>query len=308
MLQPENSSPRETGSPVHEKSASEKRFTLTPRKADPEFVPPGHFYSPIPALSEVQESEQRIWQYPRELPGIDLNERRQLELFDAFLPLYGKEPFGFEKREGVRYYADNDFYPFGDAFVLFAMMRHLAPRRIIEVGSGFSSALMLDVNDLFFEGSIALTFVEPHPERLLSLLRPADKARSRLIRKRVQEVELAAFGELQGNDVLFIDSSHVSKVGSDVNYLLFEVLPALRPGVYVHIHDVFHPFENPRDWIYQGRAWNETYLLRAFLMYNRAFSVQFFNTYLVRFHLEAAKQLMPNCVKQLGGSIWLRKE
>ena len=89
--------------------------------------------------------------------------------------------------------------------------------------------------------------------------------RHRLVNVKLQDVDLKEFDKLKSGDVLFIDSTHVSKIGSDVNYLFFEILPRLHRGVYIHIHDIFYPFEYPKDWIDEGRAWNENYILRAFL-------------------------------------------
>jgi hypothetical protein len=119
---------------------------------------------------------------------------------------------------------------------------------------------------------------------------------------------------LETDDILFIDSSHVTKVGSDVNQILFNVLPALRPGVLVHIHDIFWPFEYPAVWYAEGRAWNEIYLVRAFLEYNSAFEIVLFLSYLERRRPELITALMPLARRRaagspnLGGSsLWLRK-
>jgi hypothetical protein len=133
----------------------------------------------------------------------------------------------------------------------------------MEVGSGFSSAVMLDTNDLFFSGKIAFTFVEPYPERLLSLMTGEDRSHQEMLVRPVQEVALERFASLRANDILFIDSSHVAKIGSDVVHLLTNVLPMLNRGVIVHFPDIFWPFEYPEEWILEGRAWNENYVLKA---------------------------------------------
>ena len=112
---------------------------------------------------------------------------------------------------------------------------------------------------------------------------------------------------LEKNDILFIDSTHVSKAGSDVNYILFEILPTLKEGVIIHFHDVFYPFEYPQGWIEKGFAWNEDYLLRAFLMYNSNFELLFFNTYMEQFHKTWIAKNMPDILKNMGGGLWLRK-
>src|SRR5262249_30901378 len=154
-----------------------------------------------------------------------------------------------------RYYFRNEWFGYADALVLYGMIRYLRPRRVIEVGSGFSSAVMLDTNDLFCGGRVALTFVEPYPDRLFSLLRGSDRDKHTVIARPVQDVDLSLFQALSDNDILFVDSSHVSKVGSDVNHLIFQILPALADNVVVHFHDIFYPFEYPKDWVYEGRAW-----------------------------------------------------
>ena len=107
--------------------------------------------------------------------------------------------------------------------------------------------------------------------------------------------------------ILFVDSTHVAKVGSDVNHLFSEVLPILKPGVLVHIHDIFYPFEYPKSWIYEGRNWSEVYLLRAFLQFNECFKIVLFNTFLEHFHRDFFLRNMPLCLKNEGGSIWLKR-
>ena len=128
-----------------------------------------------------------------------------------------------------------------------------------------------------------------------------------LIRKKVQDVEPSRFDSLEEGDILFIDSSHVAKIGSDVNFLFFEILPRLAKGVLIHIHDVFVGFEYPLAWVAQGKAWNEMYVLRAFLQYNQSFKILAFNTFLEHFHQAEFQQHLPLCLKNTGGSIWLQK-
>ena len=191
--------------------------------------------------------------------------------------------------------------------MLYGMMRHLRPKRIVEVGSGFSSAAMLDVNERVLGGRTHLTFIDPDMSRVRALLRAGDQSRATMIERRVQDVPLEVFAALEAGDILFIDSSHVSKVGSDVNRLFFDVLPALRPGVCIHIHDVAGNLEYPAAWLAEGRAWNEQYLLRAFLMYNRSFEIALFTAWLFDTRPEFFRERMPLCTRGGGGQIWLRK-
>src|SRR2546422_333350 len=271
------------------------------------WAPPGDVLSPIPSIAEVKLRQKEIYAVPRELPGLDLNEEGQLQLFDKLRDFYPEQPFSARQTEGRRYWFENPAYSYSDAILLYCMMRHLRPRRIIEVGAGYSSCAMLDTNELFFANSIHCTFIEPQPQLLRSLLSNQDLERITIVEKQLQEVDSLPFAELQANDILFIDSSHVAKIDSDVNHIFFRILPLLSNGVYVHFHDIFYPFEYPLDWVYEGRAWNEAYLLRAFLQYNRQFEIQLFNTFIDWFHKEKYFRDLPLVQKNTGGSIWLKR-
>jgi predicted O-methyltransferase YrrM len=274
-----------------------------------QFVPPGHFYSPIPALDDIRANEHSVFDnVARDIAGIDLCEDEQILLLRNFQQYYAELPFGAKKSRNLRYYFENPAYSYSDAIFTYCMIRHIKPKRIIEVGSGYSSCVMLDVNELYFNDTIATSFIDPHPELFLSLINDKDRNRINVIAGRVQNVDAKEFDLLQPNDILFIDSTHVSKVYSDVNRLFFEILPLINQGVYVHFHDIFYPFEYPREWVYEGRAWNEAYLLRAFLQYNSSFRIVVMNTFLERFHKDFFEQAMPLCLKNPGGSIWIRKE
>lgn len=272
------------------------------------WVPPGHFYSPVPSPDEVRSRGNRIFdRAPRDLPAIDLDEPGQLALLEQLKAFYAELPFTEEGSPEMRYYYENLYYSYADAIILYSMIRHLAPKRIIEVGSGYSSAVILDTNERFFGGAISCTFVEPFPDRMTALLKPGDEAANELIPSPVQDIDPQRFTELDAGDILFIDSTHVSKTGSDVNHLFLEVLPRLRSGVWVHVHDVFYPFEYPEEWVYEGRAWNESYMLRAFLAFNEAFRIRFFATYMMTAHEDWFAREMPLCLRNPGGNIWLQR-
>jgi hypothetical protein len=166
---------------------------------------------------------------------------------------------------------------------------------------------MLDINELFFDGSIICTVIDPDLELLLSLIYDQDRNKLEIIRRQVQDVNLAIFSDLTEGDIVFVDSSHVCKIGSDVNYILFHVMPALNPGVLVHFHDICYPFEYPKEWVYQGRAWTEAYLLRAFLQYNNAFTIQLFNSFLGHYHRATLAAKMALCTQNPGSSLWIKK-
>jgi len=270
--------------------------------------PLGHFYSPIPDLEEIRRDDSSIWGTPpREIDGVNLNEKGQFELLRKLCKFYKEIPFKDGKSEKLRYFFENPAFSYSDAIILYSMIRFAKPRHIIEVGSGYSSCVTLDTNELFFSGKIKTTFIEPYPDLFYSLIKKSDKEKVRVFPVRLQEIPLVEYDELNRNDILFIDSTHVSKVNSDVNYVFFKILPRLKSGVIIHFHDVFYPFEYPKPWIYEGRAWNENYILRAFLEYNSAFKILFFNTFMINFFEDYFQKNMPLCLKNKGGSIWLQK-
>lgn len=267
--------------------------------------PPGHWYSPLPDLKEIRGRAEAIFARPPVLQGIDLNADGQCRLLRAFGagPAIGWQD---DATPGRRYRYNNDWFGAHDALALAGMLAYFRPRRIIEVGSGWSSAALLDAADVL-EMDVALTCVDPDPSRLDRLLTDADRRRVTVEPCPVQAVAIETFDALAADDVLFIDSSHVAKVGSDVNWLFFEVLPRLAAGVLVHVHDVFYPFEYPADWVYEGRAWTEAYLLRAFLMHNTAWRIAYWCDYLTHFHRDALALYLPAALTRTGGSLWVRR-
>jgi Methyltransferase domain len=267
--------------------------------------PPGHFYSPIPDLEDIRRREATIFRgADAPLAGIDLREDAQLAILGELGVASADHPWQREARAGVRYWFDNPNFQEGEALVLLGLMRIARPRRVIEVGSGWSSCAVLDVNDRFLDGTVRCTFIEPYPELLREL---AGEAQLDIRAAPVQDVPVPLFEELRTGDMLIIDSTHVAKVGSDVNHLVFEVLPRLAPGVLVHVHDIYHGFQYPRAWVYEGRAWNEAYVLRAFLMFNTAWEIVFHNSFIAARHSDAFAASLPAAAASPGSSLWLRR-
>ncbi len=235
----------------------------------------GHFYSPV--VDTATLDPERLWPPQPEVLGMDFNDasHRQIleQAFARFLPDYDYPEHGPEDDQLDFFYTQNSQFSWLDARALFVLLRAEPPRRVIEVGSGYSSILMADVNRRFLSGRMQIQCIEPYPRPFLAEQRIPGLE---LMQQKVQEVDLAEFQSLAEGDLLFIDSSHVAKTGSDVNHLFFEVLPRLRPGVRVHIHDIFLPHEYPQDWVLQeNRSWNEQYLLRALLMDSSRYQVEF---------------------------------
>ena len=269
------------------------------------FVPPGHFYSPIPDPAEARARLNR--KIPDALPDIAVDPAAMEQLWARLATHMAGCDFPERAAPPHRYYFENDFFSYADALVLHAMLRWLRPARVIEIGSGFSSAAMLDTRERHGVPG-HLTCIDPEPDRLHGLLRPHDDTWCKVLPRKIQDADTKLFTTLTAGDILFIDSAHVMKTGNDLHHILFEILPAIAPGVVIHFHDIFWPFEYPPDWVLgEQRAWNEIYALRAFLAGNAAYEILFFNDYFARFHHAAMVQAHPLVGRNTGGSLWLRK-
>lgn len=293
---------------THRESDAIEPHPAASTQALPRHVAPGHYYSPIPSGADVDRARARADRAPRTLPGIDLREPGQLALLAGLQPLYDDLHLPEQPQPGWRFTCANTWFTYADAIGYALMLRHLRPRRVVEVGAGFSSALALDVADRFLDPPPRFTFVDPDPQRLRDVVGPED-LQGRLIAAAVQDVDPAGFSALAAGDVLMIDSSHVLKAGSDVQYLLDEVLPLLPAGVHVHVHDVFWPFEYPPSWLRQGVAVNEAYAIRTLLTGGDRFRVVLFNTFLMRFHRAWFAEHMPLFLAGdfPTGGIWLER-
>jgi predicted O-methyltransferase YrrM len=238
-------------------------------------IRPIHYYEPIPDFRSIttEQLERR-----REFRSIDFGWDAQLQLLRD-LSAFRIE---FEAAD-----LKNDYFNGLDAAVFYSLIRHLRPRHVIEIGSGYSTRFAHKALTLNADGG-RLTCIEPHPEERLNGLRLSVE----VIQKRVEEIDVDFFSCLEANDILFIDSSHTVKFGSDVCYEFLEVLPTLRPGVWVHVHDIFFPHDYPAEWLLKRRlALNEQYLLEAFLSFNREFQVALSNHWLTLDHSSAAREL-----------------
>lgn len=275
----------------------------------PMFCPPGHFYSPIvdPAEAEPHLAAIEAAPLPEQLPGLAISRAEMVTTWNNLLPYLSDIPFPNEQQPGFRFWFDNPAYSWGDASILHAMLRHTRPRRLIEVGSGWSSACTIDTVERYLDNTCELTFIEPYPDLLKSLAGSAIE-QFRIIESPLQRVAMEVFEELEAGDILFIDSTHVLRTGSDVCFALFELLPRVQPGVIVHFHDIFWPFEYPRQWVIdENRSWNELYALRAFLYENRDWKVEMFLDYFGRFERSLIEATYPVFLRNTGGALWLRR-
>ncbi len=277
------------------------------------YAPSGHYSAPLPDLREMQQKSAQIFdRSATEIPGLDLQIKEQIDLLDAFSDYCADFPF--QSGAQLRYQYPNMYFGMSDALILYSVMRHFRPEKIVEIGSGYSSAVMLDVNELFFGGNIELTFIEPYPDRLNNLIekgsnpdRQAIKINHKIFPALVQEVPLTIFQELKKDDILFIDSSHLFKPGSDVAHIFYNILPSLAPGVIIHFHDILWPFEYPIDWYAKGIFCNEAHYLRMFLQYNNHFQILFFNSYMTTHHAATCMKKMALLLFDTTTSLWLQR-
>ena len=244
-------------------------------------VTPIHFYQPIPDTRMITAADSKPETDP---PGIRFNASFQRQLIRRFAARYKNEYSQFLREKGdspIEFFLENGAFGYVDAEILHCMVRHLRPRRIIEVGCGFSTLVIagairasIKVNKRY---TCSFTGIDPYP---LAMLEEVSEV-SNLIREPVQSVPLRVFEALKSGDILFIDSSHVLITGGDVRYELLEILPRLRKGVYVHFHDVFIPSDYPRSWqIEKAIFWNEQYAIQAFLEFNSTFKIVWASSYM----------------------------
>jgi Methyltransferase domain len=267
-------------------------------------VTPVHFYQPIPDTRSLPDA---LWEKPSQMPGIAMNEAKQLELLCDVFPRFRAEydELPAEPTSDPReFYLKNGAFEGTDALVLYCMVRSFRPSLVLEVGSGFSSRV--SARAALVNGNTRVVCIEPYPDDVLTGGFPGLTS---VIPKKVQEVDLEFFGQLAEGDILFIDSSHVVKTGGDVTYLFLEVLPRLRPGVIVHVHDIFLPQEFPKRWILDLRLfWTEQYLLQAFLAHNSEFEILFANAYMGLRHQPEMRRTFPKSEWWGGGSFWFRRK
>jgi predicted O-methyltransferase YrrM len=271
-------------------------------------VLPSDNYQPIPDTRVLPLS---LWDRTTDLPGIDMREEAQKQLLSEvvakFKDEYAAIPKGTSTPE-FQFYLGNVAFEAVDAEMLFGLIRLLKPRRMYEIGSGFSTLLAADALRRNSVDGCPCRFVAIDPYGSAELERKLPSG-VELRRKPVQEISLGEFQSLSENDILFIDSSHVCKIGSDVQFLFLEVLPHIRPGVVVHLHDIFMPLEYPKQWVLDWhRFWNEQYLLQAFLSFNTTFEVLWAGQWMQMKHPDLLMKAFPSYNAGVSaGSFWFRR-
>jgi predicted O-methyltransferase YrrM len=274
-------------------------------------VSPVHHTQPFP---DTRRLGPQIWQRPSALVGIDMRESEQLELLESFAARFKGEYDALPRQPAaggpVRFYTGNPFFGPIDAEILYCMIRRLRPRRVVEIGSGFSTLLAkqaLSRNDADGYAGRLDTY-DPKPAAMLATI--ADASTSVNV-ARAEDLPLETFASLGAGDILFIDSTHVVRIGGDVCYELLEVVPRLAPGVNVHFHDIFLPDQYPRKLVMGERIfWTEQYLLQAFLAFNGSFEVVWGSAFMQRKHLSELASAFASFDPQAdhtGGSFWIRR-
>jgi hypothetical protein len=255
-------------------------------------ITPRHFYWPIPDLNALTAKK---WTECSISEGVDLRLNRQLQLLESgFLAPQCEVNFGETASSCEHeFHFNNGYFERVDAEMAYSMVRQFRPRKIIEIGSGHSTRLMAAALLRNHEEGAPgeLIGIEPHPSPVLKNGFPGF---SELILKRVQDVPLNMFLSLEAGDILFIDSSHVVSVGSDVVHEILKILPKLKPGVLVHVHDIFMPADYPEKFVMTNLCfWGEQYMLEAFLSFNRAFDILWASSAMQFYHRETLERHFP---------------
>ena len=271
-----------------------------------------HYYSPLPDIPAVKKRLNR-WYKRGMFDAVQWDLEKQLHFLNQ-LQVYKTESEGLPSCDQITAEGYGQGYGEIEARLLHCMVRYLKPRRVIEVGAGVSTYYTLNalrVND--GEGHIPgeMACIDPYPSVKISEL--ANQGRIKLYAKEVQDVEINTFRDLEENDLLFIDSSHVAKIDSDVNWLYLEVFPNLNKGVVIHIHDICFPYLTvmPEHPLFeQSLLWNETALVKAFMMYNEVFEVLMCQSYLHHERPEVIKNIVNSYDNQthFPASLWLMKQ
>ncbi len=279
------------------------------RSVVPERFAPGHYYSPMYDARQLAQRREQIWpQQPREMPDVEWRDKAQVELCEE---VFAAQPsFELRREESAdpsEYWALNSQYPPLDAWVLAALLRHLRPTKMVEVGSGYSSLVTARVNRETFQAEMDFVCIEPYPRQFL--VDGVDGITDLRV-EQIQDTPLELFEDLSDGDILFIDTSHTVKTGGDVVWLFHEIVPRLAPGVYVHIHDIPLPGDYPESWVMDGWGWNESYLVRSFLSYNNAFEIIWGSHYMLQNHRESVLRAFPEFSQYAnrgGASLWIRR-
>lgn len=269
-----------------------------------------HYYDPLPKFSEITQEQVLKKRVSR---AIDWHLNEQVE-WTKRLSKYSTEIQQIKEGEinNIKFNFFNNFYSELDAAVYYALIREIKPTKIIEIGCGYSTqiAALAIARNQQEEKTGEIICIEPYPEPQLI----EANLKIQLLVERVENIDLNIFQQLSDGDILFIDSTHTVKFGSDVCREILEILPALASGVWIHFHDIFFPYDYPPQWLIEKRlAWNEQYMLEAFLAYNPGFEVILANHWLSVDYPQEVAQIWPGVLNWKDpyhhcAAFWLRKK
>lgn len=276
-----------------------------------EFVNPGHFYSVIPNINKDYNNNDT------KFLDLDFNDNNHIKILNEinnYLNNFDNE-FGhtnvLDRQHNLKYTLLNGAFEWMDSRLLYYFLQKNKPKKIIEIGSGNSTLLIYNTK-ILLNLDLDIICIEPYPSDYL--LKLHDLGKITLIKDCLENIDLSIFKTLGENDILFIDSSHVLKLDSDVMFYFTKIFPLLNKNVLIHIHDIFFPYDYPLKWLKEGRFWNEQYFLYIFLQYNTKFKIHFCNSYSHFKYFEKLKNIQKNTyeIKNKhcdsvfsGGSIWL---
>jgi hypothetical protein len=263
------------------------------------------YYGPFVSAADIRFPLDGV----RNLPGLKFDFTTQEQFLKNLCFVDELLAFPDDDQGQLQYAYRNAMFGAGDAEILYGMIRFLKPKRVVEVGAGNSTLIAQEAvtrnrkEDAKY--SCSHICIEPYENAWL------ERLDAQIIRKKVEEIPVSFFADLEANDILFIDSSHAVRPQGDVNYEIFDVYGSLKPEVYVHVHDIFTPRDYPHEWVIKDRKlWQEQYLLEAFLSFNKEFQVVCALNWLWKDHPEALKRACPVLTSRVPNeprSFWFKR-
>lgn len=292
---------------VHELVHSEEAIMFRREKL---FAPPGHRSSPILNVGLASTYIAKIESSPSPpfLPEIAVDRDLMETHWRELLPFLKEMPFPEFESDAFRYHLNNGSFVYGDGLMLNAMLRRYQSRKIVIVDCAWALACALDTAEFQLNADLDIVIIARERHEVDELAR-SEQQRYRFFEGEIQDAPYYIFDDLQRDDIVLLSTSNVLRTGGDLSFVLFDLLPRLRPGVLVQFCDMFWPFEYPRKWIIDdNRSWNAIYAVRAFLSGRRDWAVVMFNDYLAAVSPQLVHESYPVFLKGPGGALWIRKE
>jgi len=247
-----------------------------------------HYYEPQFNFSKLKRNLYKN----RSFPGIDFNLKKQLKNLSNLIYKNELIELNLEKKSpNYNFNIKNNFFESGDAEIYYQLIRHLKPKNILEIGSGHSTLIALEAikkNKSVDKIETKITCVEPYENKWL------DHLNIKILRKKIEDLDESYYLALEKNDILFIDSSHIIRPQGDVLKIFFEIVPKLKKGTIVHVHDIFTPKDYPEKWLVeQNKFWNEQYLVEALMMNKDKYEIYLMLNFLKNNAYEELRKICP---------------